>query len=161
MVRMSTGAPGWRLAAIFRPVRRSYPGAVAVRCLIVDDDPGFLGAARALLEQEGVHVVGVATSSREALRTAAELRPHVTLVDVDLGAESGFELARRLVDDPATDSGSVILISAHDEDDFADLIDASPAVGFLGKPVLSAAAIERLIRRAGGPWDRAGEPVGR
>jgi hypothetical protein len=46
------------------------------------------------------------------------------------------------------------LISAHAEDDLADLIEASPAIGFLGKPAVSAGAIERLLSRAGGGLDR-------
>jgi DNA-binding NarL/FixJ family response regulator len=135
----------------------SYPGAVALRCVIIDDSPGFLRAARALLEREGLDVVGVASTGAEAVRCAADLRPDVTLLDIGLGAESGFEVARRLFDDPVADPGQVILISAQSRDDFADLIEASPAVGFLVKPSLSAAAIEELLRAA----DGAGDPTGR
>jgi CheY-like chemotaxis protein len=122
--------------------------------LIIDDNSGFLQAARALLEREGLRIVGVASTGAEALRCAAELHPDVTLVDIDLGGESGFELARQLVDDPGVDPGHLILISAHAEDDLADLIEASPAIGFLGKPAVSAEAIERLLSRAGGGLDR-------
>jgi CheY-like chemotaxis protein len=139
----------------------SYPDLVALRCLIVDDNSGFLQAARALLEQEGMEVVGVASTGAEAVRRAAELHPDVTLVDIDLGADSGFEVARRLFDDPSVDPGQLILISAHDEDDFVDLIEASPAVGFLVKPTLSAIAIESLLRPPGDARDRTGETVGR
>jgi hypothetical protein len=46
------------------------------------------------------------------------------------------------------DSGAVdpdmILISTHDECGYADLIEASPAVGFLAKTDLSAATIQRM-----------------
>jgi CheY-like chemotaxis protein len=139
---------------------RSYPGAVALRCVIVDDNPGFLRAARALLEQEGLQVVGVASTGAEAVRCLADLHPDVTLIDIGLGAESGFEVARRLFDDPSVHPGQLILISAHAQDDFVDLIEASPAVGFLVKPTLSATAIERLLRPPGDARDRIGEPVG-
>ena len=44
---------------------------------------------------------GVASDSAEAIRLVVELRPDVTLVDIDLGDEDGFELARRLSDDSA------------------------------------------------------------
>jgi CheY-like chemotaxis protein len=64
--------------------------------LIVDDNWLFLEAARDRLEREGLRVVGVAASSAEALRRVEELRPEVVLVDLMLGSESGFELARRL-----------------------------------------------------------------
>ena len=116
-----------------------------LRCLIVDDNLGFLHAARLLLEQEGLQVAGVATSGDEALRTVAELRPDVTLLDIDLGGESGFDVARRLADDGGSGPGQLILISTHSEEDLVDLIEESPAIGFLGKPSLSAAAIKGLL----------------
>jgi hypothetical protein len=55
----------------------------------------------------------------------------------------------------------LILISAHAQDDFADLIDASPAAGFLVKDTLSATAIETLLQAPGDSRDRPGDPVGR
>ena len=124
---------------------------MALRCLIVDDNPGFLRAARALLEQEGVRVVGVASTGAEAVRGAAELHPDVTLLDVDLGVDNGFDVARRLVDDAGVDPGRLILISTYSEDEFLDMIESSPVIGFLQKPALSVPAIERLLRRAAGP----------
>jgi CheY-like chemotaxis protein len=117
--------------------------------LIVDDMPDFLQAARTLLEQEGLQIVGVASTGADALARVAELRPDVTLVDVDLGTTNGFELAQRLAGDPHLYPGHLILISVHAEDDLADLIEASPAIGFVWKPTMSAAAIEALVRRGG------------
>jgi hypothetical protein len=64
---------------------------MALRLLIVDDNAHFLRAARTLLEREGVRVVAVASTSAEAVRLARELRPDVTLLDIDLGNESGFD----------------------------------------------------------------------
>ena len=122
-----------------------------MRCLIVDDNVGFLHAARLLLEQEGLRVVGVATSGDEALRAVAELRPDVTLLDIDLGAESGFDVARRLADDRDSGPGQLILISTHSEEDLVDLIEESPAIGFLGKPSLSATSIKDLLGHPGSP----------
>ena len=115
-----------------------------LRCLIVDDNPGFLDAASRLLEQEGATVVGVATTGEEALRRAAELQPDVTLLDVDLGAESGFSVARELA---AGDGwgGNLILVSTHREDEFVELVEASPAIGFIPKSALSLKEIERLL----------------
>jgi two-component system, NarL family, nitrate/nitrite response regulator NarL len=126
---------------------------VALRCLIVDDNAGFLHAARVLLEQEGVRVVGVASTGAEALRRAAELSPDVTLLDVDLGDDNGFDVARQLADDAGIDPGHLILISTYGEDEFLDMLEASPAIGFLQKPSLSVPAIERLLLTAGGPHD--------
>jgi DNA-binding NarL/FixJ family response regulator len=116
---------------------------VQIRCLIVDDNQPFLDAARLLLEREGVEVAGVATTSAEALRLEEELRPDVVLVDIRLGDESGFDLARRL-------SSRVILISTHAQGEYAEEIAASPAAGFIPKAHLSAAAVLRLT---GAPTD--------
>jgi CheY-like chemotaxis protein len=120
---------------------------MTLRCLIVDDSPRFLEAARGLLERQGVTVVGVASTSAEALQRTQELRPDVTLVDLDLGGESGLELARRLHRDAGPAAPKVILISTHAEQDYADLIAASPVVGFLPKAALSAGAIGELLAR--------------
>ncbi|MDB6002955.1 MAG: putative transcriptional regulator [Rhizobacter sp.] len=125
---------------------------MTVRCLIVDDSPRFLDAARGLLERQGMTVVGVASTSAAALEQAAELRPDVTLVDINLGDESGLELARDLCQRGGVAPSGLILISAHTEQDYADLIAASPAAGFLCKSALSADAIRDLL----GPYD--GDP---
>jgi DNA-binding NarL/FixJ family response regulator len=123
------------------------PGTdVALRCLIVDDAADFCEAARDLLEGQGISVVGCATTSVEAIRSVQELRPEVALVDIDLGAESGFDLARRLADE--FDGSTVILVSTHDERDFASLIESSPAVGFVAKTELSAERIFELLDRS-------------
>src|SRR5204863_4583106 len=126
------------------------PGTVALRCLIVDDQPGFCEAARGLLESQGLTVVGCASSASEAVRSVRELRPEVALVDISLGADSGFDLARRLADDVDGNSPRVILVSTHDERDFGKLIESSPAVGFLAKTELSAERIYQLLDRAAG-----------
>jgi DNA-binding NarL/FixJ family response regulator len=123
---------------------------VAVRCLIVDDQPSFCEAARELLEGQGLTVVGCARSRAEALRSVRELRPEVALVDIDLGPDSGFELARLLADDVDGNSPRVILVSTHDEREFVKLIESSPAIGFIAKTELSAERIYQLLDRAAG-----------
>src|SRR3954465_15571179 len=123
---------------------------MALRCLIVDDSLSFYEAARDLLEGQGVTVVGCASSASEAVRSVQELRPEVALVDIDLGADSGFDLARRLVEDADGAAPSSILSPTHDEREVAKLVGSSPAVGFLAKTKLSAERIYRLLDQAGG-----------
>jgi two-component system, NarL family, nitrate/nitrite response regulator NarL len=120
---------------------------VNVRCLIVDDSSRFLAAARGLLERQGMFVVGVASTKAQALHLAEELRPDVTLVDIDLGGESGLDVAREL--SAAATPAPVVLISTHAEDDFGGLIAASPAIGFLPKTMLSANAIRDMLAGSG------------
>ena len=126
------------------PWPRWHTGRMPLQCLIVDDYQPFLKVARAKLERQGMAVAGVATSGAEALRQARELSPDVALVDISLGAESGFDVARQI----GPYVGTVILISSDDhyqDEDYAELIAGSPAVGFLSKATLSADAISRLV----------------
>ena len=73
----------------------------------------------------------------------------MTLLDINLGAESGFDVARMLVDDPSACPGQLILVSAYSEEEFLELIEASPAIGFVCKPALSGQAIGTLLRAVG------------
>jgi DNA-binding NarL/FixJ family response regulator len=129
----------------------------ALGVLIVDDNWLFLEAARDRLEREGLRVVGVAATSAEALRRVEDLRPEVVLVDVMLGGESGFELARCLAAHHRDGGPAVILISTYSAADFAAPIAASPATGFLPKRELSADAIRRIVD--GGPGGPPGAPA--
>ena len=122
------------------------------RCLIVDDNPMYLSEACSLLQRQGMRVVGVASTSGDALAIAASDRPDVALVDVDLGAESGLDVARALA--TCDESVPVILISAYAEKDLRELLEDSPAVGFLPKSVLSRRAIDGLL----GEHDGCGGP---
>jgi DNA-binding NarL/FixJ family response regulator len=114
-----------------------------LRCLLVDDSDAFLEMASLVLQREGLTVVGMASSIAEGLRQARALRPDLILVDIRLGSESGFDLAWFLARDGQ--GAEVILISAGAEADYADLIDESPAAGFLAKSELSAWRISQII----------------
>jgi chemotaxis response regulator CheB len=98
-----------------------------VRCVIADDDQVFLEAARAVMEQGGVTVAGVAMTSAGAIAAVEALRPDVVLIDICLGLESGFDAARALA--VGGHAAALIMISTHARDDYADLIADSPAAG--------------------------------
>jgi two-component system, NarL family, nitrate/nitrite response regulator NarL len=116
-----------------------------LRCLIVDDSSRFGEEARSLLEHEGLSVVGVAGSGDEAVRLAEALRPDLVLLDISLDNESGFDVARRLVESANADPPAVIFVSTYDEGEFIGRIAASPARGFIAKTELSAERIRRLL----------------
>ncbi len=119
-----------------------------ITCLIVDDSPEFLEAARRLLADDGVAVVATAATSDQAVEQTLTERPDVVLVDVDLGTESGFDVARRLAG-LAAGGPPVILISAESSSELAELVSASGALGFISKTDLSGDAIRALLGRAG------------
>jgi CheY-like chemotaxis protein len=124
-----------------------------MRCLIVDDNDRFLETARGVLERDGIVVVGLASDGPEALELADRLRPDVVLVDVCLGEECGVDVADQLNEESRA-KPIVILISTYPEDDFADIIAGSAALGFLPKSNLSGDAIRTMLGESG-----AGEPA--
>jgi DNA-binding NarL/FixJ family response regulator len=141
-----------RLAAdggISDPIRAmtAPPLAVPLTCLIVDDSPEFLEAAKQLLVDDGVTVIGFAATSDQAVDETLALAPDVALVDIDLGPESGFDVAQRLAGLP-NGGPPVVLISAESGSELAELVDASGALGFVSKTDLSGDAIRKLLARA-------------
>jgi DNA-binding NarL/FixJ family response regulator len=121
---------------------------MAVRCLIVDDDDGFLDVARDLLEREQINVVGVASNSAGAIRLMAAARPDVMLIDVNLGEESGFDLVDSITGATPPAPPILILISTYTLDDYIDL-PVPGATAFVRKSELSGTAIRRILVDAG------------
>lgn len=121
---------------------------MALRLLIADDNEGFLESARSILERDGIDVVGTATTAAEAVDLVEELRPDLVLVDIGLGEDSGFDLVRRLAE-LGTRTSRALLISTHDAEDFAELIETSPAIGFMSKYDFSSRGIYALLAAEG------------
>ena len=114
--------------------------------LIVDDHAGFRAFARALLEAEGLDVVGEAGDGPWALAQAARLHPDLVLLDVMLPELDGFEVCDRLA--ALVPGPAVVLTSSRDASSYLDRLALSPARGFLAKQDLSAAALLSLLEEA-------------
>jgi CheY-like chemotaxis protein len=127
-------------------VRRVWHSmGVSVRCLLVDDSPHFLEAATKLIEGQGLAVVGVASTSAEALARVRELKPDVAIVDVGLNGESGFDVALELAGASNGTTTNTVLTSTRSESDFAELVAVTPSLGFISKNELSADAIRDFL----------------
>jgi DNA-binding NarL/FixJ family response regulator len=122
---------------------------VALRVLIVDDNAAFLAASRAILCGPELSVVGEAGTVAEAVQRAQELQPDLVLLDIDLGEESGFDVATQLARSPGSAVRQMIFISMHPPEDFADIVAESPALGLIPKGKLSPAAITDVLRSHG------------
>jgi DNA-binding NarL/FixJ family response regulator len=116
---------------------------VATTLLIVDDHAGFRSFARALMEAEGLDVVGEATDGQSALAEAARLEPDVVLLDVMLPGLDGFEVCDRLTALPT--GPAIVLTSSRDASSYADRLARSSARGFVAKHALSAVTLLSLI----------------
>jgi DNA-binding NarL/FixJ family response regulator len=106
--------------------------------LIVDDHAAFRRQARALLESEGLEVVGEAADGREAVEAVRGLGPEIVLLDIGLPGQ--------LANEPAPPR--VVLVSSREATTYGTRIDDSPAAGFIQKDDLSAAAIGAVLRGA-------------
>jgi DNA-binding NarL/FixJ family response regulator len=111
--------------------------------LIVDDHPGFRAFARALLEAEGLDVVGEAEDAASALAAASQLRPQVVVLDIQLPGLDGFEVAERLAQ--MADPPAVVLVSTRDPSTYRRRLAASPVRGFIPKNELSGHALLALL----------------
>lgn len=112
--------------------------------LIVDDHEGFRASARRVLESEGYSVIAEAGDGRTGVSAAAESRPDLALVDVQLPDFDGFEVTRRLLE--GDESPEIVLISSRERADFGTLVETSGALGFISKADLSGASLEALLR---------------
>ncbi|HVZ22457.1 MAG TPA: LytTR family DNA-binding domain-containing protein [Vicinamibacterales bacterium] len=102
------------------------------------DELGFL-----LGQVGGVQVVGQAENGIEAVGTISRLKPDVVFLDVQMPGLTGFEVARRLIDDETP--SHIVFVTAYDQ----HAIEAFEvnAIDYLLKPV-DPARLEIAIQRA-------------
>ncbi len=128
----------------FEPPRRT-------RVLVVDDHVVLReGLVEIIDESAGLKVCGEAANSAEALQVAAETQPDVVVIDVSLGLESGLDLVGPIKE--RCPDVRVLMLSGHDEPQFAEEAKRVGAMGYVVKGT-SAASLVRALRRIA-----AGEP---
>ena len=104
--------------------------------LVVDDYAASRYALARMLRQRGYSTreVGTAGSMWSAF---AERRPDLLILDVNLPDASGFDLCRRLKDDPAFEDLPIVIISAsYVATDKRERLQASGADAFIEQPLL-------------------------
>ena len=112
------------------------------RILVVDDEEDICTILKFNLSKEGYEVLS-ANSSEEALELNLESFD-LFLLDVMMGGMSGFDLARRLKNDPCTEKIPVIFITARDtEDDAVEGLDLG-ADDYISKPFSIREVLSRV-----------------
>ena len=117
-----------------------------INVLIVDDHLAVAESLQALLSREADLQVGaVATNGADALRLAAERKPHVVLMDQNLSGESGVVVASTII--AAHPGTAVVMLSGGmSQDELVAAVEAGVS-GYLMKAT-PAAEVVRAIRRA-------------
>ena len=141
-----------------------------MRVVIADDHALFRESLRRLMEERGMEVVGEATTGRQALELAHQLRPDVVLMDLKMPEMDGLA-ATRLIS-AELEGVKVVVLTASSED--ADLFEAikGGAEGYLrkdleakeffallegvgrGEPALSPSLARKLLKEFAEPGSR-------
>jgi len=131
--------------------------------LIIEDDVTQRGLLSRVLEREGYDTLGVGHGEM-GMRAIVEYAPQMVLLDLSLPGMDGFEICRRLRNDPLTATLPVIVITAHTSmEDMVAALDAG-ADDFLAKPVQQMELLARIrsamrLRRAITSLERAAQIV--
>ena len=79
--------------------------------LVVDDDPEIVTMLSTRLTKRGYRVT-TASDGHRAIELAKKDRPDLMLLDVMMPGKSGWEVARALKQDPATQGIKIVMVTA-------------------------------------------------
>lgn len=103
-----------------------------IRVLIADDHELFRDGLRALLASaSGMHLVGEAATGEEVITRAAELRPDVILMDIQMPGTNGIEATRQIV--RTTPLVGILMVTMFDDDPSVFAAMRSGARGYILK----------------------------
>ncbi|ALG10900.1 response regulator [Kibdelosporangium phytohabitans] len=105
-----------------------------IRVMLVDDQPLLRASFRALLDSEpDITVVGEAADGRAAVMMAAQLKPDVALIDVQMPNVNGIEATKTIADNPDLAGIRVIILTNYALDEYVFAALRAGASGFLAK----------------------------
>ena len=103
------------------------------RILIADDEPNIVASIEFLMRGDDYDVL-VARNGEEALRLAERFRPDLVLLDVMMPQRSGFEVCRRIRENPALSDMKIVMLTARGRDIERDKGLKSGANAYVIKP---------------------------
>lgn len=124
-----------------------------VRVLIVDDQEPFRMAARMVVEAtDGFEVVGEAETGESSVTMAAELRPDLVLMDVNLPGINGLDATRQILEGAEGTPGTVVvlLLSTYEEEEYAPRAAECGAAAYIPKAVFGPDRLESAWAAASG-----------
>lgn len=111
-----------------------------IRVLLADDHVVLRqGTAALLASEEDIEVVGQASDGREAVELAHQLKPDIVVMDVRMPELSGIDATRKIR--RASPSVQVLVLTAHDDDQYVFALLEAGASGYL----LKTAPVSKLV----------------
>ncbi len=103
-----------------------------VRVLVVEDDSLIALDMQRMLSASGYTITSISSSGEEAIRRAAQEKPHVILMDIQLtGDMNGLETAKQIHEH---DDIPVIYVTTYVNDDILERAKVTDSFGYLLKP---------------------------
>jgi two-component system response regulator DegU len=102
-----------------------------IRVLIADDHKLICEGLRLVLERDGLEVVGIARTGRQALEMATDLEPDIILLDIIMPGMNGLEVLGAIRS--SMPQISVIVLTAYGRPDFMARAIALGAAGYITK----------------------------
>jgi len=126
------------------------------KILLIDDDPDFLEAAKAVLESKPDYEVVTASDGIIGLQMAKDKKPDLIILDVIMPAKDGFAVAKQLKEDAELQKIPIIMLTAFSQKVSETAISVAQGMSleaedYLEKPVSPQELlqrVDRLIERA-------------
>jgi two-component system, cell cycle response regulator DivK len=122
----------------------SQTDAGAPSVLVVEDNPLNAKLTRLVLQQEGCRVE-TAANATEALEALSRFKPRVILMDLQLPGMDGFELTRRIKQDPSLNGVVVIALTAYAMKGDEDRAFAAGCDGYIAKPIETRTVMAQIL----------------
>ncbi len=125
---------------------------MALRILLIEDDPDIQKMVQLSLKFQGGHQVSVASGGAEGLAKAAAENPDLILLDVMMPEMDGYETCVALKAQAGTRHIPVVFLSARAQQVEIDKGRELGAIGYLVKPfdpMTLASQLDALMRNAG------------
>ena len=113
--------------------------------LLVEDHEDNRNIYRTILEHYGFRVL-LAGDGEEGIRLAAEGRPDLILLDIDIPVRDGLDVARYLKGNASTASIPIVALTAYAQPEDRERAEAAGFDGYLAKPVAPRKVVAEVMK---------------